>query len=391
MDKTFVLNSLYALTKVEFLEVSADGKLLSEESSHNPISCSEKLRMELIKGCQNQDFPLLKLDEHGILWCCISYDGAYIMCGPVTMRVMNMVDRHRFYHSYHIQEKYEKNITFMNFSEYLVLLEFLCQILLDKKFEDDMLVFGNGLSVYDLDKMRIEQIQERHQGTEEDYHHTYQEEKRIWDYMQLGDADKVFYWNYRLIENAGKLSDDTQTHWYNMSIVAITLCTRAAVDSGLPPAEAYRISDFYIRKLNIKDDIVQIRNVLNNAMMDLADKIKAMLERRKYSNYVEQCKDYIAKHYREKILIEDISQAMGISSGYLSKLFKKEIGVTWQEYIIQFRIERAANMLRYSNETIAYISDYINFPSQSYFGEKFKKYMKMTPREYREKYKPAEF
>ena len=391
MDKEFVLKSLYTLTKVEFFEVSTDGKLLSEESSHNPISCSEELRKELIKGCQAQDIPFLKLDGHGVLWCCIYCGGAYIMCGPVTMCAMNMVERHRFYHSYHIQEKYEKNITFMNFSEYLVLLELLCQILLNKKYEDGTLVFGNGLSVYDLDEMRIEQVRERHQGIHDGYHHTYQEEKRIWDYMQLGDADKVYHWNYRLLENAGKLSDDTQTHWYNMSIVAITLCTRAAVESGLPPAEAYKISDFYIRKLNIKDDIVQIQNVLNNAMMDLADKIKVMLERRKYSNYVEQCKDYIAKHYREKILIEDISQAMGISSGYLSKLFKKETGVTWQEYIIQFRIERAANMLRYSDETIAYISDYINFPSQSYFGEKFKKYMKMTPREYREKYKPSEF
>ena len=133
MDKAFVLSSLYALTKVEFFEVSADGKLLSEESSHNPISCSEKLRMELMKGCQNQDIPLLKLDEHGVLWCCISCADAYIMCGPVTMHVMNVVERHRFYHSYHIQEKYEKNITLMNFSEYLVLVELLCQALLDKK------------------------------------------------------------------------------------------------------------------------------------------------------------------------------------------------------------------------------------------------------------------
>ena len=65
--------------------------------------------------------------------------------------------------------------------------------------------------------------------------------------------------------------------------------------------------------------------------------------------------------------------------------------VRLQEYIARFRVERAANLLKYSNESIAGIGDYVGFPSQSYFGNTFKKYMGMSPGQYREKYQNSSF
>lgn len=62
-----------------------------------------------------------------------------------------------------------------------------------------------------------------------------------------------------------------------------------------------------------------------------------------------------------------------------------------QDYILKFRIERAANLLKYSYASISEISDYVCFNSQSHFGSIFKQYMQMTPRQYREKYKQKEF
>lgn len=45
----------------------------------------------------------------------------------------------------------------------------------------------------------------------------------------------------------------------------------------------------------------------------------------------------------------------------------------------------------YSEETLPGIAEYVNFPSQSYFGKIFKQRMEMTPKQYRELHKPAEF
>jgi AraC-like DNA-binding protein len=123
----------------------------------------------------------------------------------------------------------------------------------------------------------------------------------------------------------------------------------------------------------------------------LAKGVKAQKHRRHTSGYTEQCKDYVQKHFREKIYLDQIAGMLGISSSYLSRLFKKDTGMCFQDYVNEVKVERSSNLLLYSNETLSMIAEYVNFPSQSYFGKIFKERRGMTPRQFREKYKPAEF
>lgn len=129
----------------------------------------------------------------------------------------------------------------------------------------------------------------------------------------------------------------------------------------------------------------------NSAVIDLTEQVRAKSVRTNRMDYVEMCKEYVSKHYREKIYLDEIANAMGLTGQYLSRIFSKETGTTLQEYICHFRVKRAANLLKYSNEEIAVIADYVNFPTQSYLGKVFKKYMGMTPKEYRKEFKTAEF
>lgn len=89
--------------------------------------------------------------------------------------------------------------------------------------------------------------------------------------------------------------------------------------------------------------------------------------------------------------LEVIAEKRSISPTYLSRLFVKETEERLQDYIVRFRVERAANLLMYSEETISYIAEYVNFPSQSYMGKVFKRYKGMIPQKYRDKSKPREF
>ena len=107
--------------------------------------------------------------------------------------------------------------------------------------------------------------------------------------------------------------------------------------------------------------------------------------------YGERVTDYVQKHYREKIYLDDIADTLGVSASYLSRLFSKETGERLQDYITRVRIERAANLLTYSNESLSKIAEYVNFPSQSYFGKVFREQKQLSPRKYREVHKPKEF
>nr|WP_305146746.1 AraC family transcriptional regulator [Blautia marasmi] len=136
---------------------------------------------------------------------------------------------------------------------------------------------------------------------------------------------------------------------------------------------------------------MQILAYRNHAIEELTKRVCELKTKRHTSSYTEQCKDYVKKHFKEKVYLDDIAGKLGISSSYLSRIFKRETGICIQDYVNDIRIERAANLLIYSEESIPRIAEYVNFPSQSYFGKIFKAKKNMTPRQYRESYKPTEF
>lgn len=191
--------------------------------------------------------------------------------------------------------------------------------------------------------------------------------------------------------NIGRLGESELEHWRNLSIVSVTLCARAAIEGGVIPAVSYRLSGFYINKITACKDITQILVYRNHAIEELAKRVRLQKEKSHTSSYTERCKDYVYRHYREKIYLDNIADTMGISSSYLSRLFKKETGISLQDFINDVRVEKAANLLIHSGETLPGIAEYVGFPSQSYFGKIFKQKMQITPRQYRELHKPAEF
>ena len=90
-------------------------------------------------------------------------------------------------------------------------------------------------------------------------------------------------------------------------------------------------------------------------------------------------------------LAQKIAAAAGVSASYLSRIFRKDTGIHLQDYIIDIRIDRAANLLKYSDLPLSEIAAYVNFPSHSYFGKAFKAKYHMTPKEFRDRYTAAEW
>ena len=128
----------------------------------------------------------------------------------------------------------------------------------------------------------------------------------------------------------------------------------------------------------------------NRAIEELAGRVAEKLNKPRGSGYVERSRDYIRKHYREKIYLEDIAEAIGISPTYLSRLFKKETGICLQDAIHEERVFRAANLLLYSELSLTEIAQYVGFPNQSYMGKVFKKLRNITPMAYRDRFKNRE-
>ena len=81
--------------------------------------------------------------------------------------------------------------------------------------------------------------------------------------------------------------------------------------------------------------------------------------------------------------MERVAEVIGLSPCHLSRIFKKEVGMSMVDYVQKERIEAAKYMLIHTDETLAAISQYLYFSTQSYFIRIFRKYTGMTPGQYR--------
>ncbi|PWU70310.1 response regulator transcription factor [Gracilibacillus dipsosauri] len=99
-----------------------------------------------------------------------------------------------------------------------------------------------------------------------------------------------------------------------------------------------------------------------------------------------QVKGYLDSHYQDAVSLEGIAEKVGLSSYYLSKLFKEHFGVTFVEYLTNIRIQKAKDFLLDGSKPLKEIALDIGYKDPNYFSRVFKKEVGLSPSEYRNKY-----
>lgn len=103
----------------------------------------------------------------------------------------------------------------------------------------------------------------------------------------------------------------------------------------------------------------------------------------KSDSVMSQVCAYIDAHYREEIHREELGELVFLNTDYLSRIFKKEKGISISTYIIQKRVEEAKKLLTQSTLPINTVSLYVGYSNFSYFTKMFKENTGYAPLEYR--------
>ncbi len=91
---------------------------------------------------------------------------------------------------------------------------------------------------------------------------------------------------------------------------------------------------------------------------------------------------YIEKNYNRKILMQDLVSELHYSETFLNKRFKESTGITFNEYLNRYRIQRSLELITRGETNPSVLAECCGFGDYKYFNQVFRKYMGCSPREY---------
>lgn len=212
----------------------------------------------------------------------------------------------------------------------------------------------------------------------------------------------------KLHEYCDTLTDYLQTN--NRKQIAATFFSLEEylnnVDSSLESVRLF-LTDLFLR---LKENINKIYNSSrisfpsNSAVIDhidhcnylyeiifyLSEQVKSVMDSNDNSSRDSVLDDilyYIDNNYQNNIKLETIAPLFGYNSAYLGKLFTKAIGENFNSYVDHRRIEHSKKLLEQNNIKVYEVSEQVGYKNVDYFHKKFKKYVGISPAEYRKQLK----
>ncbi len=91
----------------------------------------------------------------------------------------------------------------------------------------------------------------------------------------------------------------------------------------------------------------------------------------------------IREHYAENLSLREMSRKYYINNAYLGQMFKKKYGVSFKDYLTDYRIKEAARLLLSTDKKIISIAEEVGYRDSDYFVQKFIERMGCTPSSYR--------
>ncbi len=211
-------------------------------------------------------------------------------------------------------------------------------------------------------------------------------EHALMEKIRLGQYKEIHLASYdKLNANLGLMASTPLTQCTYLAVSAVALFSRKAIEGGASPDDVFNLSDALLYSLSCCKDQKDIYNIYQLSAVMFAKLVYAQKEK-KHSYQVERILNFISGNIYKKITLEEIAEYIGLSQNYLCTLFAKETGLSIHNYIQREKIQISCNLLKYSDRSISDIASYMGFQTQSNFTAIFRKWIDLTPSEYRKLY-----
>ena len=339
-----------------------------------------------------QGIPCLRSIRQKDIYCIVTGHNAIYIVGPVSFA--SPVYLNCDYNELMLEEVIEKYVPQVNPDDYLEDILFLNHMITGVESTTEQIIETNCLNHDHTGKVQKHFNDILFENHENNVHHNpYDQEMREFGSIENGDLiqlEKSLQEDYD--GTIGTLAKDPLRNLKNLGIVLVTLASRAAIRGGLSPEISFSLSDSYIQQIEECKDLALVAPLAHKAEFQYAEMVHEIKEKQKgilkkqKNPRINKCKDFIFSHLHDRITLEDLAAEADCNPNYLSQLFKECEGISISGYILQEKINRAKNLLIYSDYSYIEIATYLGFSSQSHLGTQFKKRTGYTLRQYREIY-----
>ena len=164
----------------------------------------------------------------------------------------------------------------------------------------------------------------------------------------------------------------------------IVMISRVATENGTDTEKALAMCQQYLEKGASISDFSTYCSWLSKTVTEFADSLFGYGDT-KHANIIHRCIQHIGTNYADHLTLEAVAGMVYMSPAYLSRVFKSETGVTFNQYINRIRITKAKALMHNRSLKLSDISQAVGYEDQSYFTRVFKKMTGTSPNKYRNK------
>lgn len=207
-------------------------------------------------------------------------------------------------------------------------------------------------------------------------------EKELIAYVQLGDRNKAKNIINRFLNEIFSFASG------DLEIIKAKLyefcafLSRSAVEAGAPLASLTDIIKKNSKLLLDNTDFPDLCRGTVEILDDFLDVVYKSRGKKNTSEHLAKAIRFINAHYAEDINLDSLAQEVFVSTYYLSHLFRREMGVTFSDYLAKVRVEKAKALLM-ECVSVESTSERVGYNDSNYFIKIFKKYVGVTPAKYR--------
>lgn len=211
-------------------------------------------------------------------------------------------------------------------------------------------------------------------------------ETKLLKEIQYGYLEEAIATQQRILEDERPvLGKDPLRSYKNALVASCTLFTRAAIAGGIVPEDAFNLSDVFINEIDGFEHLKDIQGF----EFDMIKAFVKLVQQAKVYDYaypISKIIKYIHVNATSKLSVASVAEFCNLSPDYISRLFKKEVGISMTAFIQEEKIEVAKHFLEFSKLSITEVATLLEFCNPAYFSNIFKKSTGFSPLDYRKAY-----